>query len=58
MTTMMVVVVVMLMTKLTMVLTLMMMMMRTAYVGEWSEFLATDPEVPGLSPGATRFSEK
>jgi hypothetical protein len=23
-----------------------------------SEFLATDPEVPGLIPGATRFSEK
>jgi hypothetical protein len=24
----------------------------------WSEFLATDPEVPGLIPGAFRFSEK
>jgi hypothetical protein len=24
----------------------------------WSEFLATDPEVPGSIPGATRFSEK
>jgi hypothetical protein len=23
-----------------------------------SEFLATDPEVPGLIPGASRFSEK
>jgi hypothetical protein len=23
-----------------------------------SEFLATDPEVPGSIPGATRFSEK
>jgi hypothetical protein len=23
-----------------------------------AEFLATDPEVPGLIPGATRFSEK
>jgi hypothetical protein len=22
------------------------------------EFLATDPEVPGFIPGATRFSEK
>jgi hypothetical protein len=24
----------------------------------WSEFLATDIEVPGSIPGATRFSEK
>jgi hypothetical protein len=24
----------------------------------WSEFLATDPELPGSIPGATRFSEK
>jgi hypothetical protein len=24
----------------------------------WSEYLATDPEVPGLIPNATRFSEK
>jgi hypothetical protein len=24
----------------------------------WSEFLATDPEVPGSIPGSTRFSEK
>jgi hypothetical protein len=24
----------------------------------WSEFLATDPEVPGSIPDATRFSEK
>jgi len=23
----------------------------------WSEFLATDTEVPGSIPGATRFSE-
>jgi hypothetical protein len=23
-----------------------------------SEFLVTDPEVPGLIPGATRFSDK
>jgi hypothetical protein len=27
-------------------------------VGYWSEFLATDPEVPGSIPGATRFPEK
>jgi hypothetical protein len=26
--------------------------------GQWSEFLATDPEVPSSIPGATRFSEK
>jgi hypothetical protein len=24
----------------------------------WSEFLVTDPKVPGSIPGATRFSEK
>jgi hypothetical protein len=24
----------------------------------WLEFFATDPEVPGSIPGATRFSEK
>jgi hypothetical protein len=30
----------------------------TASVVDWSVFLATDPEVPGLIPGATRFSEK
>jgi hypothetical protein len=29
----------------------------TASVVYWSEFLATDPEVPGSIPGATRFSE-
>jgi hypothetical protein len=27
-------------------------------VVQWSEFLATDPEVRGSIPGATRFSEK
>jgi hypothetical protein len=30
----------------------------TTSVVYWSEFLATDPEVPGSIPGATRFSEK
>jgi hypothetical protein len=25
---------------------------------KWSEFLATDPEVPGSISGPTRFSEK
>jgi hypothetical protein len=30
----------------------------TASVVKWSEFLATDPEVSGSIPGATRFSEK
>jgi hypothetical protein len=30
----------------------------TASVVYWSEFLATDPEVPGSIPGATRFSKK
>jgi hypothetical protein len=31
---------------------------RTASVVLWPEFPATDPEVPGSIPGATRFSEK
>jgi hypothetical protein len=31
---------------------------RTASVVWWSEFLATDPDVPGSIPGDTRFSEK
>jgi hypothetical protein len=31
---------------------------RTASVVWCSEFLATDPEVPGSIPGAVRFSEK
>jgi hypothetical protein len=31
---------------------------RTASVVSWSEFLATDPEVLGSIPGASRFSEK
>jgi hypothetical protein len=30
----------------------------TASVVWWSEFLATDPEVLGSIPGASRFSEK
>jgi hypothetical protein len=30
---------------------------KTASVVYWSEFLATDPEVPGSIPDATRFSE-
>ena len=30
---------------------------RTASVVQWSEFLATDTEVSGSNPGATRFSE-
>jgi hypothetical protein len=30
----------------------------TASVIWWSEFLITDPEVPGLIPGATRFYQK
>jgi hypothetical protein len=29
-----------------------------ASVVQWSEFLATAPEISGLIPGATRFSEK
>jgi hypothetical protein len=31
---------------------------KNASVVLWSEFLATDPEVSGSIPGATRFSEK
>jgi hypothetical protein len=31
---------------------------RTASVVSWLEFLATDPEVLGSIPGATRFSDK
>jgi hypothetical protein len=27
-------------------------------LSKWSEFLATDPEIPGSIPGANRFSEK
>jgi hypothetical protein len=30
----------------------------TASVVKWSEFLTTDSEVPGSSPGASRFSER
>jgi hypothetical protein len=30
----------------------------TASVVEWSEFLATDPEVPGSIPGTSRFTKK
>jgi hypothetical protein len=30
----------------------------TASVVQWSEFPATDPEIPGSIPGATGFSEK
>jgi hypothetical protein len=26
--------------------------------GQWSEYLATDPEIPGSIAGATRFSGK
>jgi hypothetical protein len=29
----------------------------TSSVVQWSEFVATDPEVPGSIPSATRFSE-
>jgi hypothetical protein len=29
----------------------------TASVVQWSEFLATGPEVPGMIPGVTSFSE-
>jgi hypothetical protein len=32
--------------------------LKTFSVVWWSEFLATDPEVPGSISGATRFSEK
>ena len=31
---------------------------QTAFVVQWSEFLATDTEVPGSIPGATSFSEQ
>jgi hypothetical protein len=31
---------------------------KTTSVIYWSEFLATDPEVPGSIPGPTTFSEK
>jgi hypothetical protein len=31
---------------------------KTASMVQWSEFLATDPEVLGSIPGPTRFSEK
>jgi len=31
--------------------------MRDRLCGLWSEFLATDTEVPGSIPGATRFTE-
>jgi hypothetical protein len=30
----------------------------TAFVVWWSEFLATDPEIPGSIPIAIRFCEK
>jgi hypothetical protein len=30
----------------------------TASVVYWTEFLATDPDVPDSIPGASRFSEK
>jgi hypothetical protein len=30
----------------------------TACMVQWSEFLATDPEIPGSITGATRFPEK
>jgi hypothetical protein len=33
-------------------------LVKTASMVYWSEFLATDPEVSGSIPGATRFSEK
>ena len=36
----------------------MLQFMVTASVVQWSEFLATDTEVPGSIPGATRFSEQ
>jgi hypothetical protein len=29
---------------------------RTASLVQWSEFQATDPEIPGPIPGAARFS--
>jgi hypothetical protein len=31
---------------------------KLASVVWWSEFLATDPEVPGSIPGISKFSEK
>jgi hypothetical protein len=31
---------------------------RIASVILWTEFLATDPEIPGSIPGATKFSER
>jgi hypothetical protein len=31
---------------------------KTAFLVQWSEFPAKDPEVPGSIPGATRSSEK
>jgi hypothetical protein len=31
---------------------------QTASMVQWSEFLATDPEVPGSIPDVTTFSEK
>jgi hypothetical protein len=31
---------------------------KNASVVRWSEFLATDPEIPDSIPGAIRFSEK
>jgi hypothetical protein len=34
------------------------MLSSTASVVWWSEFLATDPEVPGSIPGPNTFSEK
>jgi hypothetical protein len=34
------------------------LLIQTASVVWWSEFLATDPDVPGSIPGATTFSEK
>jgi hypothetical protein len=35
-----------------------MYILSTASVVWWPEFLATDPDVRGSIPGATRFSEK
>jgi hypothetical protein len=31
---------------------------KTIYVVYWSEFLATDPDVPDSNPSATRLYEK
>jgi hypothetical protein len=36
----------------------MVIVQKTASVVKWSEFLATDPEVPGSIPSSTRYSEK